>query len=107
MGSAVVVGGGIVGLSVARALQRLDPLDRLLGIGRENGVPVRRLTLDEVAEREPHLRVKGALAVDSTGRVVPACTATGSRRPPDSSPVSAFSRSAASSARSSRSATIW
>jgi L-2-hydroxyglutarate oxidase len=143
--SAVVVGGGIVGLSVARALQRLDPgtpvvvlekersvaahqtghnsgvvhsglyykpgslkarlavaggaalkeyceekgipvevpgklvvatteaefpqLDRLLGIGRENGVPVRRLTLDEVAEREPHLRVKGALAVDSTGRV--------------------------------------
>ena len=145
MGSAVVVGGGIVGLAVARALQRLDPgtpvvvlekeasvaahqtghnsgvihsglyykpgslkarmavaggavlkeycdekgipvdvpgklvvaateaelpqLDRLFGIGRENGVPVRRLTLDEVAEREPHLRVKGALAVDSTGRV--------------------------------------
>jgi len=145
MGSSVVVGGGIVGLAVARSLQRLDPgspvvvlekepavaahqtghnsgvihsglyykpgslkarlavaggaaikeyceskgipvdvpgklvvatteaelpqLDRLLGIGRENGVPVRRLTLDEVAEREPHLHVKGALAVDSTGRV--------------------------------------
>ncbi|MFF0341399.1 L-2-hydroxyglutarate oxidase [Kribbella sp. NPDC004875] len=145
MRSSVVVGGGIVGLAVARALQRRDPgatvvvlekeaavgahqtghnsgvihsglyyrpgslkarfavaggaalteycdqkeipydvpgklvvatteaelpqLDRLFGIGRENGVPVRRLTLDEVAEREPHLRVKGALAVDSTGRV--------------------------------------
>jgi L-2-hydroxyglutarate oxidase len=145
MRSAVVVGGGIVGLAVARALQQRDPgtpvivlekepavaahqtghnsgvvhsglyyrpgslkarfavaggaalrayceakeipldvpgklvvattgaelpqLDRLHGIGKENGVPVRRLTLEEVAEREPHLRVKGALAVDSTGRV--------------------------------------
>ena len=143
--TSVVVGGGIVGLAVARALQRLDPgtpvvvlekegsvaahqtghnsgvvhsglyykpgslkarlavaggaalkeycdekgiplevpgklvvatteaelpqLDRLFGNGQQNGVPVRRLTLDEVAEREPHLRVKGALAVDSTGRV--------------------------------------
>lgn len=145
MRSAVVVGGGIVGLAVARSLQRLDPgtpvvvlekessvaahqtghnsgvvhsglyyrpgslkarlavaggaalkeycdannipvdipgklvvatteaelpqLDRLFGLGQENGVPVRRLSLGEVAEREPHLRVKGALAVDSTGRV--------------------------------------
>ncbi|MFG1625524.1 L-2-hydroxyglutarate oxidase [Kribbella sp. NPDC049227] len=145
MGSAVVVGGGVVGLAVARALQRLDPgtpvvvlekesavaahqtghnsgvihsglyykpgslkarlavsggaalreyceakeipvdvpgklvvatteaemvqLDRLFARGHENGVPVRRLTLDEVREREPHLRVRGALAVDSTGRV--------------------------------------
>jgi L-2-hydroxyglutarate oxidase len=56
-------------LVVATTEAEFPQLDRLLGIGRENGVPVRRLTLDEVAEREPHLRVKGALAVDSTGRM--------------------------------------
>lgn len=56
-------------LVVATTEAELPQLDRLYGIGRENGVPVRHLTLDEVAEREPHLRVKGALAVDSTGRV--------------------------------------
>ncbi|HWD84039.1 MAG TPA: L-2-hydroxyglutarate oxidase [Kribbella sp.] len=56
-------------LVVATTDAELPQLDRLYGIGRENGVPVRHLTLDEVAEREPHLRVKGALAVDSTGRV--------------------------------------
>ncbi|WUJ69555.1 L-2-hydroxyglutarate oxidase [Kribbella soli] len=56
-------------LVVATTEAELPQLDRLFGIGQENGVPVRRLTLEEVAEREPHLRVKGALAVDSTGRV--------------------------------------
>lgn len=141
----VVVGGGIVGLAVARALQELDPgrstvlvekepevarhqtghnsgvihsglyytpgslkarlvlqgardlqtfctghgipfdisgklvvatrehdlikLDNLLERGRQNSVPVRRASLDEVAEREPALRVLGALVVESTGRV--------------------------------------
>jgi L-2-hydroxyglutarate oxidase len=44
-------------------------LDRLEGIGGQNGVPVRRLTTEEVGEREPHLRVRGALEVSSTGRV--------------------------------------
>lgn len=56
-------------LVVATTEAELPQLDRLYGIGRENGVPVRHLTLAEVAEREPHLRVRGALAVDSTGRV--------------------------------------
>ncbi|GAA1598343.1 L-2-hydroxyglutarate oxidase [Kribbella karoonensis] len=56
-------------LVVATTEAELPQLDRLYRNGRENGVPVRHLTLAEVAEREPHLRVKGALAVDSTGRV--------------------------------------
>ena len=141
----VVVGGGIVGLAVAKALQELDPfrstilvekepgvaqhqsghnsgvihsglyytpgslkarlvvqgardlaayctergipfdvcgklvvatreldivkLDHLLRRGQQNSVPVRRAGLDEVAEREPALRVLGGLVVESTGRV--------------------------------------
>jgi L-2-hydroxyglutarate oxidase len=141
----VVVGGGIVGLAVAKALQQLDPdrptlvvekepgvavhqsghnsgvihsglyytpgslkarlvlqgardlvaycsargipfdicgklvvatrdsdvakLDHLLARGQQNSVPVRRAGLDEVAAREPALRVLGALIVESTGRV--------------------------------------
>ena len=141
----VVVGGGIVGLAVAKALQELDPsrstvlvekergvalhqsghnsgvihsglyytpgslkarlvlqgardllaycteheipfdvagklvvatrtrdrvkLDQLLARGHQNSVPVRRAGLDEVAEREPALRVLDALVVESTGRV--------------------------------------
>jgi L-2-hydroxyglutarate oxidase len=56
-------------LVVATTTAEVSQLDRLYGIGRENGVPVRYLTPGEVAEREPHLSVAGALAVDSTGRV--------------------------------------
>ena len=56
-------------LVVATRDSELPQLDRLLGIGRQNGVPVRRLTLEEIREREPHLRVLGGLAVDSTGTV--------------------------------------
>ncbi len=56
-------------LIVATREAELPQLDRLLAIGRQNGVPARRLTLEEISEREPHLRVVGALAVDSTGTV--------------------------------------
>lgn len=56
-------------LVVATREADLSQLDRLLETGRRNGVPVRRLTLEQVREREPHLRVLGALAVESTGIV--------------------------------------
>lgn len=56
-------------LVVATRQADLARLDRLLDIGRQNGVPVRRLAVEEVTAREPHLRVLGALAVDSTGVV--------------------------------------
>jgi L-2-hydroxyglutarate oxidase len=56
-------------LVVATSRQDLGKLDQLLARGHENSVPVRRVDLDEVAEREPALRVLGALRVESTGRV--------------------------------------
>jgi L-2-hydroxyglutarate oxidase len=56
-------------LVVATRPEELDGLDRLLERGRQNGVPVRRLDPDEILEREPALRVHGALLVESTGRV--------------------------------------
>lgn len=60
----------VPGKLVVAAHQRdVRQLDRLLELGRRNGVPVRRLTPEEVTQREPHLRVKGALAVETTGRV--------------------------------------
>lgn len=56
-------------LVVATSQRELAQLDRLEGVGGQNGVPVRRLSAAEVREREPHLRVSGALEVASTGRV--------------------------------------
>lgn len=56
-------------LVVATGRSDLGRLDQLEARGRENSVPVRRADLDEVAEREPALRVLGALVVESTGRV--------------------------------------
>jgi (S)-2-hydroxyglutarate dehydrogenase len=56
-------------LVVATREHELVKLDDLLVRGRHNSVPVRRAGLDEVAEREPALRVLGALVVESTGRV--------------------------------------
>ncbi|MCW2793974.1 MAG: hydroxyglutarate oxidase [Nocardioides sp.] len=56
-------------LVVATSAREMAQLDRLEGVGGQNGVPVRRLTAAEVREREPHLRVSGALEVSSTGRV--------------------------------------
>lgn len=56
-------------LVVATRERDLAKLDTLLERGHQNSVPVRRASLDEVAEREPALRVLGALVVESTGRV--------------------------------------
>jgi len=56
-------------LVVATTDREVQQLDRLRDIGRQNGVPVRTLSPDDIVAREPHLRVKAALAVDSTGRV--------------------------------------
>jgi len=56
-------------LVVATREHDLVKLDNLLARGRQNSVPVRRASLDEVAVREPALRVLGALVVESTGRV--------------------------------------
>jgi len=56
-------------LVVATNAREIAQLDRLLEIGRANGVPVRRAEPGEVLEREPELRVEDALVVDSTGRV--------------------------------------
>nr|MCW2727365.1 hydroxyglutarate oxidase [Aeromicrobium sp.] len=56
-------------LVVASSDRELAQLDRLLGIGRENGVPVRMAEPGEIEEREPEIRVRAALVVDSTGRV--------------------------------------
>jgi (S)-2-hydroxyglutarate dehydrogenase len=56
-------------LVVATRQGDLVKLDNLLARGHQNSVPVRRADPDEVAEREPALRVLGALVVGSTGRV--------------------------------------
>ena len=56
-------------LVVATRKHELVKLDQLLARGRQNSVSVRRADLDEVAEREPAIRVLGALVVESTGRV--------------------------------------
>jgi (S)-2-hydroxyglutarate dehydrogenase len=56
-------------LVVATREHELVKLDDLLTRGRQNSVPVRRADLDEVADREPAIRVLGALVVESTGRV--------------------------------------
>jgi (S)-2-hydroxyglutarate dehydrogenase len=56
-------------LVVAVSAREIVQLERLLERGKQNGVPVRRVTLEEVANREPHLRVAAALHVASTGRV--------------------------------------
>jgi L-2-hydroxyglutarate oxidase len=56
-------------LVVATSAREMAQLDRLEQVGGQNGVLVRRLTAAEVIEREPHLRVSGALEVPSTGRV--------------------------------------
>jgi (S)-2-hydroxyglutarate dehydrogenase len=56
-------------LVVATRKQDIVKLDYLLARGQQNSVPVRRADLDEVAAREPALRVLGALLVESTGRV--------------------------------------
>src|ERR1035437_5029556 len=54
---------------VATQRQDIVKLEGLLTRGQQNGVPVRRADLDEGADREPALRVLGALIVESTGRV--------------------------------------
>jgi L-2-hydroxyglutarate oxidase len=56
-------------LVVATSRRELDQLDRLLELGRRNGVPARRVSAEEIAEREPHLRALAAIEVASTGRV--------------------------------------
>ena len=56
-------------LVVATRKQDIGKLDHLLARGLQNSVPVRRADPDEVAHREPALRVLGALVVESTGRV--------------------------------------
>ncbi|MCW2600971.1 MAG: hydroxyglutarate oxidase [Frankiales bacterium] len=56
-------------LVVATREEELPKLEQLVERGHQNGVPVRHAQLGEVAEREPALRVKGAIVVDSTGRV--------------------------------------
>ena len=56
-------------LVVATRHQDIAKLDHLLARGHQNSVPVRWAGLDEVGEREPALRVLGALVVESTGRV--------------------------------------
>lgn len=56
-------------LVVATRAHDLVKLDNLLERGHQNSVPVRRVGLDELSEREPALRVLGALVVESTGRV--------------------------------------
>jgi L-2-hydroxyglutarate oxidase len=56
-------------LVVATNRRDVAKLDLLLTRGHQNSVPARRADLDEVAEREPALRVLAALVVGSTGRV--------------------------------------
>jgi L-2-hydroxyglutarate oxidase len=56
-------------LVVATEAKDIVKLDHLLSRGQQNSVPVRRAGPDEVAAREPALRVLGALVVESTGRV--------------------------------------
>lgn len=56
-------------LVVATSAQDIPKLEHLLSRGHQNSVPVRWAGRDEVAEREPALRVHAALVVESTGRV--------------------------------------
>ena len=56
-------------LVVATRPGEVPALERLLERGLRNGVPVRRASSDEIAEREPALRAVAALVVESTGRV--------------------------------------
>lgn len=56
-------------LVVATSDRELVQLDRLFERGLANGVAVRRASIEEIREREPHLRVLAGLVVDSTGRV--------------------------------------
>ena len=56
-------------LVVATREKDLPQLDRLFTVGQSNGVPVRRLTQQQILAREPELSVLGALEVDSTGVV--------------------------------------
>jgi len=56
-------------LVVATSEREMIQLDRLLERGRSNGVDVRRASIEEIHEREPNLRVRAGLVVDSTGRV--------------------------------------
>jgi len=56
-------------LVVATRPGEVPALERLLERGLRNGVPVRRASSDEIAEREPSLRAVAALVVESTGRV--------------------------------------
>lgn len=55
-------------LVVAVDEREVGQLQRLEAIGLANGVAARRPTADEVTEREPHVRVRAALEVPSTGR---------------------------------------
>lgn len=54
-------------LVVATEAEEIPRMRALLERGRANGVPVREVGVDEVAEREPHVRARAALLVDSTG----------------------------------------
>lgn len=56
-------------LVVATSERELAQLNRLEMVGGQNGVAVRRLADAEIREREPHLKVTGALLVATTGRV--------------------------------------
>jgi L-2-hydroxyglutarate oxidase len=54
---------------VATSPDQLAGLDVLEERGTANGIPVRRLTTEEIAEREPHLRCIAALEVPTAGIV--------------------------------------
>lgn len=54
---------------VAARDEDVTPLRALCERGRANGVDVREATMAEVAEREPSVRARAALIVESTGRV--------------------------------------
>jgi L-2-hydroxyglutarate oxidase len=56
-------------LIVATSPDQLAGLDVLEERGTANGIPVRRLTTEEIAEREPHLRCIAALEVPTAGIV--------------------------------------
>jgi L-2-hydroxyglutarate oxidase len=52
---------------VATTASQLPMLDVLRARGEANGVPVRRLSVDEVRDVEPHVLCLGGLLVESTG----------------------------------------
>jgi L-2-hydroxyglutarate oxidase len=56
-------------LIVATEPAELPRLDKLLERGLANGLRVRRMTAEEVREREPHVRALAAIDVPSTGIV--------------------------------------